>query len=276
MWPRRQASRRRRIIRPCSWRCATGRFPSPIWRSGASSCLRLRLRPRPWQGVGGLGPEICQKRRFWRGLGGLGPEICHNRRFWRGLGGLIIDAFGEVWLGPEICQKRRFWRGLGWGPKFAIIDAFGEVWQEHGVLEPAERSRLEPGPGLRAAQVCAAVELQNKLVLLGGSDGSTRLTHVQRFDPSTGREPRDALAAAVVGGRIFALGGCDDNSALQRRNLRPGERRRLDPRPKPEPRQGVPRGGAGRGASLRPRRQRERQHRALHGKAAAPGPRAPR
>ncbi|CAE7456190.1 klhl3 [Symbiodinium sp. CCMP2592] len=61
----------------------------------------------------------------------------------------------------------------------------------------------------------AAVELQGRLVLLGGYDGSQLLAHVQRFDPGSERweelppmrERRSALAAAVVSGKIFAVGG---------------------------------------------------------------------
>jgi len=63
--------------------------------------------------------------------------------------------------------------------------------------------------------------LQGKLVLLGGWDGSQRLSHVQRFHPGSERweelpplrEPRASLAAAVVSGKIV-VGGYDGGSML--------------------------------------------------------------
>ncbi|CAE7335694.1 KLHL4 [Symbiodinium sp. CCMP2456] len=131
----------------------------------------------------------------------------------------IFDISGQAWSrGPDLsCERRRAAPAVVGNSIYATGGRNGssphplssmEFWSP----ESAQGWSLGPDSGQRRCGH-AAVELQNKLVLLGGSDGpGSRLTHVQRFDPSTGRweplpplrERRRGLAAAVVGSSPWA------------------------------------------------------------------------
>lgn len=78
--------------------------------------------------------------------------------------------------------------------------------------------RWEP---LALASICrssaAAVSLKDKLYVIGGRDGSTRLSSVEAFDPSVGRwenapslnVARAGAGAAILDSKIYVLGGED-------------------------------------------------------------------
>jgi hypothetical protein len=70
-----------------------------------------------------------------------------------------------------------------------------------------------PPPGPRWFAGCAA--LDGKIYVIGGTDGNTDLSRVDRFDPSTNTWdtvaplpwPRSSLAGCEYGGGIYAIGG---------------------------------------------------------------------
>lgn len=140
----------------------------------------------------------------------------------------ILDVSNKTWSqGPELTCERRYAAAAVIGNSLYVaggLDASGssslssmECWSP----QSAQAWSLGPDSGQRRF-AHAAVELEGKLVLLGGHDGSQCLKSVQRFDPATERweqlpplrEPRANLTAAVVGGKIFAVGGNYGSSVL--------------------------------------------------------------
>jgi len=79
-----------------------------------------------------------------------------------------------------------------------------------------------PPPGPRWYSGCAA--LDGKIYVIGGNNGITDLSRVDRFDPATNTWdtvaplpwPRSSLAACELGGRIYAIGGYSQAQGLQR------------------------------------------------------------
>ncbi len=79
-----------------------------------------------------------------------------------------------------------------------------------------------PPPGPRWYSGCAA--LDGKIYVIGGTDGDTDLSRVDRFDPSTNTWdtvaplpwPRSSLAGCEYGGRIYAIGGYSTTLGFQR------------------------------------------------------------
>ncbi|CAE7456184.1 Klhl1 [Symbiodinium sp. CCMP2592] len=142
----------------------------------------------------------------------------------------ILDISGNLWSqGPELRCEREYAAAAVIGNTIYVtggLDAISrkplssmECWSP----QSAGGWSLGPDAG-QCRWSHAAVELQGKLVVLGGyGDGSQRLAHVQRFDPGSERweelppmrERRSHLATAVVSGKIFAVAGYgSDNSQL--------------------------------------------------------------
>ncbi|CAE7210612.1 Klhl18 [Symbiodinium natans] len=99
--------------------------------------------------------------------------------------------------------------GVGNGGALSSMESWSPGSGEEGWSEGPDSGKGRSGH--------AAVGLEGKLVLLGGSDGRNFLNSVQSFDPSTQQwqelrplhERRNGVAAAALGGKIYAVGGHD-------------------------------------------------------------------
>jgi non-specific serine/threonine protein kinase len=122
------------------------------------------------------------------------------------------------------------------GPTATAIRLRGDAWEE-----------LPPLPVVRAA--AAAVALRGKLYVVGGVGPRGLAKAMLVYDPvarrwsqARGPSPREHLAAAAAGGRVYVLGGrsagYDTNTALVE-SWAPGERRWRRERPLPEGRGGT-------------------------------------
>ena len=139
----------------------------------------------------------------------------------------ILDLSNNTWSqGPELSCKRYSAAAAVVGSRLYVaggVDASGSILSSMECWSPQSAQACSWGPdsGQRRSHH-AAVELEGKLVLLGGHDGSQFLTHVQRFDAGSQRweqlpplrERKKGLAAAVLGGKLFAVGGYNGGNPL--------------------------------------------------------------
>src|SRR5947199_59368 len=95
------------------------------------------------------------------------------------------------------------------GPAAAQGGAQGDSWSPSAPL---------PTPRRLLTAAAAAVALDGKVYVLGGSDGSAASGALEVYDPALNSwsrkapmpTPRVFLAAAAVNGRIYAIGGAPD------------------------------------------------------------------
>jgi len=115
--------------------------------------------------------------------------------------------------------------------KFYLVGGTDTNYAIHGqlsIFDPSTQSWVKAAPMRHPRSNAAGVVVGDRLFVIGGSsrrdDPTSVMASVEIFDTTTGQwsdgpallTPRAALGAAVVNGTIYAVGGCDANSSVDR------------------------------------------------------------